>query len=639
MGEIRWDFPPLGTGNEQGYTNGEIEQFKGKELIDNLAREIVQNSLDAKDSNLNESVIVEFKLIKVVRDDYPVFTDYSKCLAGCNTYWGARADARLAKFLNSAQKTLQKKTIPVLVVSDYKTTGLTGVRAKKADVSAWRALAHSDGTSVNKNSDGAGSYGVGKNAPFACSSLSTVFYNTRTNDNEEAFQGTARLATTINARNEETQGIGHYLCFDEEDKWHPIYPQDTCSFRDLFKRDEPGTDIIILGFEAANNWATQIRNAVIANFFLAIRDRKLVIKVNDEIIDDKSIGAHIEGFGDSGRIIDEKAVYECWKALEEPDDGLALLHTVLEKDDFAIFLKADSSYHNYIAYFRSSGMRIWFPKKNHFQKFAAVAVVKGKLLNELLRKAEPVRHNRWDSALITDDVNERQKAKQALNSIQKFIQDTLDQKYKTVINQFQDSGEGDYLPDDAEDSNGQQIGTDVLRVNQRISSSSIRKAQTSQTSLAGSHGKGEPVSRDAFGSRKRRKRNQNESAVVGEGDTEGMKPSANKKTLSVVSIIDLLAQRAYIINESTGLYRVTMLSDKDYSKVFLRFFAVGEDNATDSLAVEKCMSDSHTIPVRDGRVGPISLEKSMKKDLFVTFELKEKMMLEIDAEEVIDNEE
>ena len=61
MGNIRWDFPSLGTGNEQGFSNAAIETFKGSELIDNLAREICQNSLDAK---LNDTlpVIVRFDL-------------------------------------------------------------------------------------------------------------------------------------------------------------------------------------------------------------------------------------------------------------------------------------------------------------------------------------------------------------------------------------------------------------------------------------------------------------------------------------------------------------------------------------------------------------------------------------------------
>ena len=47
MFQIGWRFPPLSGGTRQGYTNNDIEVFKGQELIDNLAREICQNSLDS----------------------------------------------------------------------------------------------------------------------------------------------------------------------------------------------------------------------------------------------------------------------------------------------------------------------------------------------------------------------------------------------------------------------------------------------------------------------------------------------------------------------------------------------------------------------------------------------------------------
>lgn len=43
-----WRFPKLDNGAEQGINDGGIATFKGSELYSNLAREICQNSLDAK---------------------------------------------------------------------------------------------------------------------------------------------------------------------------------------------------------------------------------------------------------------------------------------------------------------------------------------------------------------------------------------------------------------------------------------------------------------------------------------------------------------------------------------------------------------------------------------------------------------
>lgn len=48
MIRIGWRFPPLSGGTKQGFNNNDVEAFRGEELMDNLAREICQNSLDAK---------------------------------------------------------------------------------------------------------------------------------------------------------------------------------------------------------------------------------------------------------------------------------------------------------------------------------------------------------------------------------------------------------------------------------------------------------------------------------------------------------------------------------------------------------------------------------------------------------------
>lgn len=86
MQTISWRFPPLSGGTRQGYTNNDIEAFKGEELMDNLAREVCQNSLDAKILTNKDPVRVVFELKKVPSSDYTVFSDYTACIAGCRRY-------------------------------------------------------------------------------------------------------------------------------------------------------------------------------------------------------------------------------------------------------------------------------------------------------------------------------------------------------------------------------------------------------------------------------------------------------------------------------------------------------------------------------------------------------------------------
>lgn len=86
MTQVGWRFPPLSGGTRQGYTNNDIEVFKGQELIDNLAREICQNSLDARIEGTDTPVRVVFELRQISRSGYDVFSQYSRCLKGCRKY-------------------------------------------------------------------------------------------------------------------------------------------------------------------------------------------------------------------------------------------------------------------------------------------------------------------------------------------------------------------------------------------------------------------------------------------------------------------------------------------------------------------------------------------------------------------------
>jgi len=88
MTKFWWDFPALGSGNEQGYTNSGIELFKGSELIENLAREICQNSLDAHDETTKKPARVEFSLMEVPKAEHRIFAKYCECIRVCKINWG-----------------------------------------------------------------------------------------------------------------------------------------------------------------------------------------------------------------------------------------------------------------------------------------------------------------------------------------------------------------------------------------------------------------------------------------------------------------------------------------------------------------------------------------------------------------------
>jgi hypothetical protein len=199
-------------------------------------------------------------------NDYNALKDLRGIFSSCRQYWQEKKDSRLESFLIDADNVLSNETIDCLIISDYNTTGLTGAKTSIQEKSVWRALTHSDGV-TNKSSGSAGSYGIGKNAPFACSSLRTVFYNTYAEDGVKAFQGVARLVTHENDDGKYTQGVGFYQ-YINDDKRTPIFEEDDCDFRDVFNRSEFGTDVVVIGLNKVATWEDDIEKAIINNFFV-----------------------------------------------------------------------------------------------------------------------------------------------------------------------------------------------------------------------------------------------------------------------------------------------------------------------------------------------------------------------------------
>lgn len=629
MGKICWDFPLKGSGNEQGYTDSGIELFKGKELLENLAREICQNSLDAKDPDADGPVEVTFSLRMIQKEKHALFSEYSQCLESCKENWKGRMDNRLKDFLSAAEQMLAGSEIPVLVASDFNTKGLTGAYASEDEKSPWRALAHTDGASVAKDSDSAGSYGIGKNAPFACTALSTVFYNTFAIDGSRAFQGTARMAT-LKINGKKTVGTGHYLYLVDDENWRPIKMGDGCSFLDEFSRERHGTDIIVVGFNEVDSWIDRMVHAIVSNFFLAIHEGKLIVTVQDQIINAEKLPGIIEQYKDA-RKIEDKTVYECYQALIAPDGDIPIKLSILKENDVDLYLKSNNEYHNRVSYFRTSGMRIRLLKAKSYQPCSAVIVIRDKKLNEVLREAEPPRHNKWDPTLIKHDSELKSLAQNALSKLDDMLREELRKKYERMGTGSQDSGEGDYLPDDVDTAQNEQQGDDILRVRQKLATAHISRVSPGSTSTSGAKGTGTETPGDSYGTQRRKKKKDGHKVVNGKGDKRGVTPS---KGTTPMSIINFSSHKSYLIDQNQGLYRVLLKVDKDYPKVQLTFSAIGEDDDREDLTVQKYAFKKITQKVGKNTVGPISLSADETNELFVTFENKEKMRLNISAVEV-----
>ena len=283
---IGWNFPSNDNGQINGISEAGIETFKGSPFP-SLAREICQNSLDAKKDN-KDPVIVEFVGFEVDCKKIKGFSDIVSALDECKLFW--EKNEKASKFLTNACQVAKRDRIRVLRVSDYNTNGLTG--SKELYNSPWQNLVKSSGVS-DKGGTSGGSFGIGKSAPFACSDIRTVMYSTLDVDSVRAYQGVSRLVSFNHKKllsSYITQGIGYY---GNTDKNTPAFEE--YSLGD-YQRDETGTDIYILGFKGTGNWQDEIIKAVLEGFIISVMRNELIVRVNDLEVNRKTLGDFVEKY-------------------------------------------------------------------------------------------------------------------------------------------------------------------------------------------------------------------------------------------------------------------------------------------------------------------------------------------------------
>jgi hypothetical protein len=119
--ELDWLFPEDGADQWNGFNDSGIEHFRGNPF-GNLAREVIQNSLDAF---VAFPITVSFLLQQIPRAEIPGIDQLTKIINFCLTS-ADTGGKKASDFLTAAKKIASGKTIPVLTISEHNTTGMTG---------------------------------------------------------------------------------------------------------------------------------------------------------------------------------------------------------------------------------------------------------------------------------------------------------------------------------------------------------------------------------------------------------------------------------------------------------------------------------------------------------------------------------
>lgn len=411
-------FPDSGGGPIIGPSDAGAEHFAGN-LMAHLARECAQNAIDAR--NGQGPIKLSFKLEQMEASGIPEFK------GGLNDAWVASADRHGAggkaypHVFAPAKAMLAGSRVPVLVISDSKTKGLVGISDRNNDTgSSWANLVKSTGV-ANSSKGAGGAFGIGKMAPFACSALRTVFYQTCSKDGW-GFQGVVRLMTHRDKNTDRTLQAFGMIGLKGHDKREnceislPVQQRELVpdSFRSHRSPDCYGTDIFVVGFVGGDDWRLHVKAALITNFFPAINDEYAEFDVDGELINKATILRELaalrkEALGAELEDLVKELEHTYWyikaseACVDAPDNWTLtkdLEHFGRVQIGIVQGTKDDIKVHGQLParcfMCRSNRMKIFSKQYQLPFPYAAFMICDDEQGNELLRRLEPPTHTAWE---------------------------------------------------------------------------------------------------------------------------------------------------------------------------------------------------------------------------------------------------
>lgn len=431
--KIGWRFPPVNGGKERGVNDTGIKYFTHNRWRF-LAREIVQNSLDAR-RDMDSPIRITFDKITLDIGSFPDIETYKDILIKCKNTW---KNSDTDKVVDRALEAMNKQHMDLIRISDYNTVGLAGPM-KDRDSNLFK-LIKAAGVS-NKSKGSAGSYGIGKHAPFACSNVRSIFYGSIDETNTKVFQGVSILASYQYSDADATQDTGYY---GVSENLYPIYEESY--FPDFFNRTEIGTDIFIPFPKYDDNWELRMIKTIIDEFLVALLNDVIVVEIQNTIIDSKTIHGLIKKYYSAD---DDSYTLHYYNSIVNNEREPFVLEDVCKMGGIKLHLIEGRNLPKRVGYYRN-GMKIFdYGRFRTSLYYSGVVEIIGNDLSEFLKQLEPPSHNSWESDLYEDDVKLAQKV---LTTMHEWIRSKLREVNKIDMTESLDlENVGKYLPDEFND--------------------------------------------------------------------------------------------------------------------------------------------------------------------------------------------
>lgn len=259
------------------------DQFNNDDvkLVDALIREAVQNSLDAKSNNENK-VLIKIKILEVEENKIPDLYKYLN-------------KDELKKHLEASKLDgdfFDVRPVRILLIEDYGTSGLTGSIDLHDDnpfCDFWRRIGVS-----HKGGRNLGRWGLGKLVFSGVSAIRTFFGVTKQEGGHSGplLMGQAVLLNhSIDGDRYESHGFYSQQVENNGDLQIPVVDREEierfCEFFGVEREGESGLSVVI-PYLIDGVDEKKLLDALINNYFFPILFEKLVVQINDKLVDSSS---------------------------------------------------------------------------------------------------------------------------------------------------------------------------------------------------------------------------------------------------------------------------------------------------------------------------------------------------------------
>ena len=650
-----WEFPG-GFGLTPTGSNGAgIETF-----LDNipmsLTREVLQNSIDAHQKDLDAPVRVEFKFetiqAKEILGENELIDDI---LPKAERFWKEKNNADTLHYLETFKSVLTSETIDMLVISDYNTTGLNNKN--------FASLIEGDAYSEKTDETSAGSKGIGKAAPFAASNLRTVFYNSKSTNDGDKFAGVINF---VSYRDDEKVSFdGSTASYITQSRGR-LFSDIEVPTRFTQNRQQYGTDLYVMGLKKIENWKEKIILAVLNNFLVALQNNKLEVIVDDETINELTLSDYLNSIKETLRIgkyvlsTDERNTfyntYSYYLALSSenkkiftiPEEWIEEYSFIEDTNDATLYLVLDEEHPTRrVLQTRRSGMTIFERNRiNGSIPFSGVFYATGRELNIFLKNLENV--NDDNLSKDREDDSNRKKTEQFLKALYHWYKEKVEEGFGNedgeAIKAF---GLNELLPmmapkdgdaDKIEDSGITSRVSNVV-IKEKASKPSVTDEASESKTLdrimaeielgdGDSTGSGSERKGEGGGNSADNQYGHGEDEPGEQGEVDGGDPSVSVK-FTEVNNPDYLKMKIIDVDSDNGMYRLIGITTKRKTRLGFSFQSIGENGVAYNKTIKDISSKSENQVTLHGSKKFSVEDLEVNKRFIVDFTIEEHMRVKM----------